>query len=157
MAGTVPGAGCQQQHRVPRLHIRLSGKSGWRGKLLSDATKKTSPYTARRKWCFLLKSISIISRVHCTYRLNWAKCTQTQCTWVERDRLPWASRELVFPWTKPQWVLSWKLIVSQHRMRTDNFEIKPIPMQEASCCSWLRPGALWAQGHRDDQSWLPVP
>lgn len=141
--------------------VRRSAKSGWRGERLSDVTKKTSPYTPRRKWCFLLTSISSISWVH-----RWTDWTgQSEHRHRARglrDELPRASRQLALSWAcwreaKPLWGLSWKPIVSQHRTRTEKFKIRAILVLEASCCRWPRPGALWAQRHRDDQSLSSVP
>lgn len=53
--------------------LRLLAKSGWRGEILHDITKKTSPYTSRRKWHFLLKITSNISWVRCQVWIEWGK------------------------------------------------------------------------------------
>lgn len=79
--------------------LRFAAKSGWRGEILSDVTKKAAVYTPRRKWCFLLENISNISWVHCliqtesgkgntdTRHLGWqTSCSEQAGSWCSAER-----------------------------------------------------------------------
>lgn len=155
--------GCQMHtaaQDVRTSEYKDSQQSGWRGEIkwyypenISSYFKEKVTLPAKKHFKYFL--------VLCQIQMNGAKWTQTQGTWVERDELPWASRQLVLSWVcwreaKPLWGLSWKPIVSQHTTRIDNFKIRATLMPEASC-RWPGPGALWSLRHRDNQSLSSVP
>lgn len=109
-------------------------------KVVEEITKKTSAYTPKRKWHFLLKRISNISRVHCHIQIEPGKVNTDSEHWSwER----WAVLSKQAAGAQLSTLEGSQTFVravlkadceSAHTM-TDNFEIRAISMKEASCYS----------------------